>query len=128
MPDLSTERLQGLLETSTPDPWTVAADCQTGRDYWHVDVPIERHQNVSEGILATIQRFGSHAAQADANADLMGMARDLAREVLRLRAVLQQAFDLIEVVYPDGDHPVTGECLADLWEGWKTRALEVTRG
>ena len=53
-------------------------------------------------------------------------ATDLAREVLRLRAVLQQAFDLIEVVYPDGDHPVTGECLADLWEGWKTRAMEVS--
>ena len=95
MPDLSTERLQGLLETSTPDPWTVAADCQTGRDYWHVDVPIERHQNVSEGILATIQRFGSHAAQADANADLMGMARDLAREVLRLRVERDEAMEIL---------------------------------
>ena len=86
--DLSTERLQGLLDTSTPDPWAVASDCQTGVDYWHVVVPIAPRQNVGDSVLATVRRGGLRYAEAGPNADLMALARDLTREVLHLREAL----------------------------------------
>lgn len=82
---------QELAAKATPGPWGTAGDTMTGgMDFRYVTVPIAPSASVSSGILARTQRFGSHAAEAVANADLMAAAPDLVTLAVELLAEVER--------------------------------------
>ena len=85
-PDLTAADAARLLDASTPGEWSTGCDCQTGRDYFHLEIPIAPGDGVADGVLATLRRFGRHADHAAGNAEIMAAAPDLARAVMRLEA------------------------------------------
>ena len=72
------EQAQALAAAATPGPWRSEGDTMTGGvDYRYVMVPLPVGTSVASGIIARCQRFGTHAHEAAANADMMAAAPDL---------------------------------------------------
>lgn len=79
------EQAQVLAAAATPGPWRSEGDTMTGgMDFRYVMVPLPVGTSVASGIIARCPRFGTHAHEAAANADLMAAAPDLAALVADL--------------------------------------------
>lgn len=85
------EQAQELAAAATPGPWRSEGDTMTGgMDFRYVMVPLPVGTSVASGIIARCPRFGTHAHEAAANADLMAAAPDLAALVTDLWAEVER--------------------------------------
>ena len=85
------EQAQALAAATTPGPWRSEGDTMTGgMDFRYVMVPLPVGTSVASGIIARCQRFGTHAHESAANADLMAAAPDLAALVADLWAEVER--------------------------------------
>lgn len=85
------EQAQALAAAATPGPWRSEGDTMTGgMDFRYVMIPLPVGTSVASGIIARCPRFGTHAHEAAANADLMAAAPDMAALVTDLWAEVER--------------------------------------
>ena len=88
------DQAQVLAAAATPGPWRSEGDTMTGgMDFRYVMVPLPVGTSVASGIIARCQRFGTHAHEAAANADMMAAAPDLVALIGELWAAYTAACD-----------------------------------
>lgn len=94
---LTTEQVRELLDKATPGPWEAESghEQRNGVLYWQV-------QDDSDCIMQN--QFCYTRGDAEANARLIAASPDLAREVLRLREALKQAYAEAAKVARDEEH------------------------